>query len=150
MMPFKWSCDWKCSGLTVPVNLLSSLHDSLWAPYKHITKKLCSAQKSLFSNLQLLWAATVHNKSQKVPFCWQSIRVFTEASTELGQHWPARAPECLHWSGSGAHPPCSSCQCHKSWCLQRHGKAGKQAVILPRAVSLFCNTLKVRGFLNQK
>lgn len=105
--------------------------NSLWAPDKHITEKLSSAQKSLFSNLQLLWAATVHNKSQKVAFSLQCIRVFTEASAEPGQRWPARAPECFHWSGSAAHSPPCSCQCYKSWCLQRQGRAGKQAVILP-------------------
>ena len=93
--PFKWGCDWKCSRLTVAVNLLSSSYDPFVGTIQTRNKKLSPVLESWFSNLQLLLAATVHNKAQKVAFCQQSIRVFTEANVELQQHWPPCTRECL-------------------------------------------------------
>lgn len=41
--------------------------------------------------------ATVHNKSQKVAFCQQFIRAFTEGNTEHQWHWNVSLTQTKYW-----------------------------------------------------
>lgn len=90
-MPFKRSCDWKCSGLTVPVNLLSSLCELFVGTVQTHNKKSCllprkayfliySLFEQLLSTINLKRLLSVNNPlefSLKQALTCTCSRVFT-------------------------------------------------------------------------